>query len=283
MTRAEEAQLGGTIQRGLAAGHQLAAAGVERAQLEREVAEGRAAAERFVTANLGLVVAFARRYQGTGVPLDDLIQEGTIGLLRAVERYDWRRGFTFSTYAAWWIRQAIQRGVPEIRRAIRLPEEVEELVGLVDRTRLQLEEQLGRRPTTAEISRASGLPPASVEAGLGVQRHVASLDAASDGFRPLNARLHDPTVETGSSAELTDLPMLVGAACEQLNDRERTVLALRFGLADRGDTRTLLEVGRALRLSSERVRQIEVRAMCKLRHPSGRSRALKGWLHDATA
>ena len=154
---------------------------------------------------------------------------------------------------------------------------------MVDRTWLQLEEQLGRRPTTAEISLASGLTPARVEAALGVQRHVVSLDAASEGSRPLNARLHDPTVETGSSAELTDLPMLVGAACEQLNDRERTVLALRFGLADRGDTRTLLEVGLVLRLSSERICQIEVRAMCKLRHPSGRSRALKGWLHDATA
>jgi len=158
--------------------------------------------------------------------------------------------------------------VPEIRRSIRLPEEVEELV---DRTWLQLEEQLGRRPTTAEISLASGLTPARVEAGLGLERHVVSLDAASDGSRPLNARLQDPTLETGSSAELADPPMLVGAACKQLNDRERTVLALRFVLVDRGDTRTLLEVGRALRLSSERVRQIEVRAMCKLRHPSGRS------------
>lgn len=282
----EEALLGSEIQQGLAARRRLeklSPGDAEGAQLQRQVERGQLAAHRFTTANLGLVVTFARRYRATGVPLGDLIQEGNLGLMKAVERYDWWRGFTFSTYAAWWIRQAIKRGVAEMRRPIRLPEDVEELVGLVDQTCARLETVLGRTPTTAEISRASGLNPARVEAGTRLQRRAVSLDSPSEGSRPLHASVPDHSTEVGSSADLADLPRLVGAACEQLDHRERAVLALRFGLHDRGDIRSLVEVGAAMSLSPERVRQIEVRAMCKLRHPSGRSQALKGWLHDAGA
>ena len=178
-------------------GANFAAGGVERAQLEREVEEGRAAAERFVTANLGLVVAFARRYQATGVPLDDLIQEGAIGLLRAVERYDGPARLHLLD-----LRGVVNPPGHPARRARHTT--VDPAAG---GSRSWLAWSTGRgcssrrswaaRPATPEISLASGLTPARVEAALGIQRHVVSLDAASEGSRPLNARLHDPTVDAG--------------------------------------------------------------------------------------
>jgi RNA polymerase primary sigma factor len=177
LDKAGEAELANRIQRGRAAAERLAApneAGPERERLEAEIANGRVAAERFVKANLRLVVTVARRYPASGVPLADLVQEGNIGLLRAVERFEWERGFKFSTYAVWWIRQAISRGIAEAARTIRLPVDVHEQAGRIRRARLDLEAQLGRAATCAEVAAVTGDEPAEVAASLDWDRATSA-------------------------------------------------------------------------------------------------------------
>ncbi|MEO5678936.1 MAG: sigma-70 family RNA polymerase sigma factor, partial [Acidimicrobiales bacterium] len=175
LDKAGEVELARAIQRGRAAAERLGTGAVpagERAVLEGAVREGRQAAERFANANLRLVVSVARRYSASGVPLADLVQEGNLGLLRAVERFEWERGFKFSTYAAWWIRQAITRGIAEASRTIRLPVHLHDQVGRVRRARLDLEADLGRPPTSAEVAAVTGDDPAEVAASLDWDRDV---------------------------------------------------------------------------------------------------------------
>jgi RNA polymerase sigma factor (sigma-70 family) len=239
-------------------------------QLRKLVQEGEAAELRFVQANLRLVVSIAKKYQASGVPLLDLVQEGNLGLIHAVEKFDHRKGFKFSTYATWWIRQAITRGIANSGRTIRLPVHAGDLVKQLQRTRAELEDTLGRGPTTAEIAEAMDEPFDKIRVLLSHLSDPVSLSAPlredSDGEVGDTVADH----EAVSPEEAMLQAALVGEVekiLAPLEQRERTILRLRYGL-DGGDPRTLDDVGVHLSLTRERIRQIETKAMSKLRHPS---------------
>ncbi len=241
-----------------------------RAAQQRAVEDGRRARHRFIRANLRLVVSIAKRYQGQGLTLLDLIQEGSIGLIRAVEKFDWRRGFKFSTYATWWIRQAIQRGVADKAHAIRIPVHTAEEVRRIERHLRTLSQSLGRDPTDAEIARAARMSHTKVEELLGWSRmrRLTSLQkpVAEDGENLLLDLIPDPAGEAAFDAIDESLVRsdLGDAMGQNLDEREAIVITLRFGLAD-GEPRSLQEIGERLQLSRERVRQIERDALAKLR------------------
>ncbi|GAC1597253.1 MAG: RNA polymerase sigma factor RpoD [Acidimicrobiales bacterium] len=266
---AKAMEAGGEARRELErTGPPLAAAA--RRQLTRAVREGDNSERTFVQSNLRLVVSIAKKYQASGLPLLDLIQEGNLGLMHAVEKFDWRKGFKFSTYATWWIRQAITRGIANTGRTIRLPVHAGDTLARLQKARTRLELKYGRPATTAELA---------VELELGEDKVVEALRFAAE---PLS--LSEPLREDGD-AELGDmvedraasspfemaasalLPEEIARLLVPLDEREREILRLRFGL-DRGEPRTLEEVGEYFNLTRERIRQIEARAMSKLRHPS---------------
>lgn len=269
---AEEAALSETIRRGREASDALLGAGpddpVERRRLEALVVDAVDARARFVGANLRLVVWVARRYQGTSLPLADLIQEGNLGLLRAVETFDHRKGFTFSTYATWWIRQRIRRALADTTRTIRVPGHVAEAITVLARLSADLLERLGREPSHAELAAASGLGIGRVAAALQADPGLVSLSALSrDGSGELADRLADPGAEAPDDvAERAATSRTIRASLARLHERERAVLVRRFGLDD-GVPRTLEQLGTELALTREAVRQIEAKAMSKLRHP----------------
>ena len=248
----------------------------KRRKDERLRREGERARDEMIQANLRLVVSMARRYRWTGIPLLDLIQEGNIGLMRGVGKYDWRKGFKFSTYATWWIRQAIQRGVADRGRVIRLPVHIHELLLRVGRTRVALKGELGREPTDAEVARSAWVPIARVQELRGLASHVLSLETpvGDEGDATLGEFVPDENAgvryEEVLSAINRDEMMKVLAT---LNDRERRIVALRFGLTGE-EPMTLEEVGKLFGLTRERIRQLEAKALAKLRHPS-RSAALR--------
>ncbi len=249
----------------------LAEGGLEaatRTRLRLEVERGAEARRRFVQANLRLVVSVAKRYRRGGLPLLDLVQEGNLGLLRAVDRYDPRRGFRFSTYATWWIRQAVTRALADKARTIRVPVHVVERVQLVERTSAALTRALGREPTVEELAEATALPPGRVVEARRVTPEPLSLHAERG---PDEVALGDLVADPGATApldaavtavEIGELRTVLGC----LDRREQVVLAMRFGL-DHRRPRTLDEVGRHFGLTRERIRQIEAKAMSKLRHP----------------
>ena len=239
-------------------------------ELRRLVQQGEAAELRFVQSNLRLVVSIAKRYQGSGVPLLDLVQEGNLGLMHAVEKFDHRKGFKFSTYATWWIRQSITRGIANTGRSIRLPVQAGDTVKQLPRTRAELEDSLGRGPTTAELAAAMGEPFEKVRTLLFHLSDPLSLSAPlrEDSDAELGDTVGDQSAVSPEEAMLeAALVDEVEHVLAPLDDRERTILRLRYGLGG-GEPRTLEDVGEHFLLTRERIRQIEAKAMSKLRHPS---------------
>ena len=249
-----------------AAGRYQLLTAAEEVELAKRVERGdRAAKERMINCNLRLVISIARRYQGLGVPLLDLIQEGVIGLNRAVEKFDWRRGFKFSTYATWWIRQACQRAISNFSATIRIPTHVHERRIRLARARQRLETERGVDPTAEELAAETGLELRYVEEALGAVEASTSLNqpigSNEDGefgdlFEDANAL--DPAEEATSSMQR----QAVRKAVQKLPERERRLIELRFGLD--GDPQSLEAIGRELEMSRERIRQLEAEALAKL-------------------
>jgi RNA polymerase primary sigma factor len=246
----------------------LSSRSVER--LEVDLDGGRAARRRFIQSNLRLVVSIARRYQGMGLPLLDLIQEGNLGLMRAVEKFDWRKGFKFSTYATWWIRQAITRAIADTARTIRIPVHMVEAVQKVRKIQEELLDKLGREPTVEEIAKEAGFLPDKVQEIFRIMPEPVSLETpvGEDEETELLHFIEDESAEKPSESALASmLQEDLRSVLDTLSERERRVLELRFGLAD-GRPRTLEEIGKEFNLTRERIRQIEAKALAKLRHPS---------------
>jgi RNA polymerase primary sigma factor len=251
----------------------------ERWDLREVIRDGQAAQEHLIKANSRLVVSVAKKYVGRGVPFLDLIQEGNIGLIRAVKKFDYRRGFKFSTYATWWIRQAVTRAIADQGRTIRVPVHMYEQINRLARVTRQLVQELGRDPTTEEIARELGVGPKKVERTIKVAQRPLSLEMPvgeeDDSF-------------LGDFIEDSDAPSPTDQASQQLlrdqiddifislTPREVRILQLRFGLVD-GYSYTLEEVGKKFGVTRERIRQIEAQALGRLRHPS-RSRKLRDFL-----
>ena len=284
LTAEEEVELAQRIERGRMAREELARGNVNvrrRQELRRLIEDGWAAREHLITANSRLVISVAKKYMGRGVPFLDLIQEGNIGLIRATKKFDYRRGHKFSTYATWWIRQAVTRAIADQGRTIRVPVHMGDQINKLLRVQHQLTQRLGREPSVEELAEALDVPPKKVENMIQVARRPLSLETPTDDEEDsvLGDFIEDD--EAPPPDETATYNLLREHLEEVLNTlppREVRILQLRYGLLD-GQAYTLEEVGRKMGVTRERVRQIEAQALSRLRHPSIR-RKLRDYLGE---
>lgn len=275
LSKDDEVRLAKDIERGARAQKELGSRPKDldlqhRESLRLDIRRGKVAQSCFVQSNLRLVVSIAKKYQASGLPLLDLIQEGNLGLMHAVEKFDWRKGFKFSTYATWWIRQAITRGIANTGRTIRLPVHAGDTLSRVQKAQARLELTLGRPPSLAQLAREVEIDEPRLLEALKFRSEPLSLSEPlrEDGDAELGDVVEDRAADSPFEvAAGALLPVEIARLLAPLDERERDILKLRFGL-DRGEPRTLEEVGEHFNLTRERIRQIEARAMSKLRHPS---------------
>ncbi len=284
LTADEEVALAQRIERGRMAREELAKGSAtprRRAELRKLIEDGWSAREHLITANSRLVISVAKKYMGRGVPFLDLIQEGNIGLIRATKKFDYRRGHKFSTYATWWIRQAVTRAIADQGRTIRVPVHMGDQINKLLRVQHQLTQRLGREPSVEELAEALDVPPKKVENMIQVARRPLSLETPTDDEEDsvLGDFIEDDEAPPpDDTATYNLLKEHLGEVLNGLPPREVRILQLRYGLLD-GQAYTLEEVGRKMGVTRERVRQIEAQALSRLRHPTIR-RKLRDYLGE---